>query len=151
VATVDPRILGAIPHRPPFLLVTSIESLEAKRIVCHHAFLPTEPFYAGHYPGQPITPGVLVCEAIFQTGAILAALTLPPEQLKGWPVLSRIRDARFRRVVPPGALISLEVELVDVALPALDFKGSAKVGGQEAVRIAFACMLASGEALGGGA
>lgn len=65
------QILKAIPHRPPFLFVDKVIELTDTKIRAIKAINPEEPFFKGHYPGNPIMPGVLICESIFQTGAIL--------------------------------------------------------------------------------
>lgn len=67
----DENVLHAIPHRPPFLFVDRIVEQGEARLVTERTFRADEAFFAGHYPGSPLTPGVLLCEACFQTGAIL--------------------------------------------------------------------------------
>ena len=96
------EILQAIPHRPPFLFVDevveqSVDSLTAKKHVD-----ASEAFFEGHYPGNPIMPGVLISEAVFQTGAIFLTRLLAAELESDSdmvPVLTKIVDARFRSIV----------------------------------------------------
>ena len=83
------------------------------RIVGLRTFRADEPFYAGHYPGNPITPGVLLCEACFQTGAVFLVKRMESagQGAEGLtPVLSRIGEARFKQMVRPGDTIRIEVE-----------------------------------------
>ncbi len=104
-------ILRRIPHRPPFLFVDEIIELSAERSLCRRTFRADENFYEGHYPGNPITPGVILSEAVFQTGALY--LVHRKEAMGGsyagkTPVLSRIQDARFKRMVKPGDCVEIE-------------------------------------------
>ena len=71
--SASPDILALIPHRPPFLFVDEIVAESADGLVARRTLRAEEDFYSGHYPGAPITPGVLLCEAVFQTGALLMA------------------------------------------------------------------------------
>ena len=139
---VDQKILEVLPHRPPFLFVDEIVEVEPGRIVARRQMRVDESFYEGHYPKRPITPGVLVLESIFQTGALLVGITLY-EELPGdpLPVLTRIKDAKFRRPVDPGETVTLEVELVDQVKNLYRFKGKALVDGDDAVRVSFSCAL----------
>ena len=100
-----------LPHRPPFLLVDRVVVLEpGKRLVAWKSVTMNEPFFAGHFPGQPVMPGVLILEALAQAGALLAMRSLPAEQA-GTKVtyLMGIDGARFRRPVVPGDRLELEV------------------------------------------
>lgn len=134
------EILAAIPHRPPFLFVDEVVERSAKRIVCRKTFHSDDFFYAGHYPGQPITPGVLLCEAAMQAGAIL--LSQHVGDLKGVPVATRMNDVRFKRVVRPGETIDIEVDLVERLADAFYLKAKVLCQGKVAVRFEFACTLA---------
>jgi 3-hydroxyacyl-[acyl-carrier-protein] dehydratase len=131
-------ILRAIPHREPFLLVDEIEAQSDRRIVCTKTFTGKEEFFAGHYPGCPLVPGVLLCEAAMQAGAILLAshLAAVPGRL---PVATRINDVRFKRMVRPGDTIRMEVDLVERLADAFFLKAKVTVEGQVAVRFEFAC------------
>ena len=137
------QVLRAIPHRPPFLWVDEVVELTPERILARKTVDASEPFFQGHYPDFPITPGVLVCEAIFQAGAILLAERAKDKLASGMvPVLTRISDARFKAMVRPGDTIELEVTLGE-ALPTLfEMTGKATVNGKLAVRTSFACGLA---------
>ena len=113
------NVTDLIPHRPPFLFVDEIVSETADSLVAKRTFRADEYFYQGHYPGQPITPGVLLCEAVFQTGALLmakrakAAGAAAGEQ-GGVPLLARVSDVKFRNPVFPGDTVELSVKIKEV-------------------------------------
>jgi 3-hydroxyacyl-[acyl-carrier-protein] dehydratase len=135
-------ISRVIPHRPPFLFVDRALELDDNRIVAEKHLSPGLDFFKGHYPGFPLLPGVLALEAIFQAGAILIGnRILAGEPLQGVPALTRIRDAKFRRMVRPGDTLRLEVALTERAGPAFLMKGSATVDGEVAVNVIFTCAL----------
>jgi 3-hydroxyacyl-[acyl-carrier-protein] dehydratase len=132
----------ALSHRPPFLFVDEIVELSDKRIVCRKTFREDEWFFAGHYPGYPLVPGVLLCEAAMQAGAILLAKHEPPRE-GAVPVAARMNDVRFKRMVRPGETIEMEVEITDHVSIAWYLTAKVTCGGQLAVRFEFACTLAS--------
>jgi 3-hydroxyacyl-[acyl-carrier-protein] dehydratase len=135
------QILDAIPHRDPFLLVDEIVEWEENRIVCTKTFSGNEEFFAGHYPGFPLVPGVLLCEAVMQCGAILLSTHL--EGLEGRvPVATRMNDVRFKRMVRPKETFRMEVELTERLADAFFLKGKVTVDGKVAVRFDFACTAA---------
>ena len=134
------EILAAIPHRPPFLLVDEIVERDETHIVCRKTFSGDEYFYAGHYPDFPITPGVLLCEAAMQAGAVLLAPLMADGD--GVPVATRMNDVRFKRMVRPGETITMEVELNERVGGAFYLSGKVTVDGQVAVRLQFVCMMA---------
>ncbi|MGA2017688.1 MAG: 3-hydroxyacyl-ACP dehydratase FabZ family protein [Opitutaceae bacterium] len=112
--SANPQILGLIPHRPPFLFVDEIVSETPDGLVARRTWHPEEAFYKGHYPGAPITPGVLLCEAVFQAGALyLARLHAGREAPAGIPLLVKIADVRFRNPVYPGDTVTIEVTKKD--------------------------------------
>ena len=100
-----------LPHRQPFLLLDTVEELEpGKRAVARKCVTYNEPFFNGHFPQEPVMPGVLIIEAMAQTGAV-AVLSLPEYRGKtGY--LGGIRSARFRGKVVPGDVLVLEVEMI---------------------------------------
>ncbi|MGO8689687.1 MAG: 3-hydroxyacyl-ACP dehydratase FabZ [Thermoguttaceae bacterium] len=134
-------IYAAIPHREPFLMVDEILEQEPARIVCTKRFSGQEDFFTGHYPNMPLVPGVLLCEAAMQAGAILLAAQLDRSGGKV-PVVTRINDVRFKRIVRPGETIRIEVELVERLADAFFLKAKAAVDGKLAMRCEFACTAA---------
>lgn len=134
------RVLEAIPHRPPFLWVDEVLEQTPERICTRKLVSPDEPFFKGHYPDFPITPGVLVLESIFQAGAILLS-----DRAKGSagkiPVITKIQDARFKSMVRPGDVLELEVTLDDALEPLFHLSGKARVNGKVAASCKFAVAL----------
>lgn len=110
------KVTDLIPHRPPFLFVDEIVSESADGLTARRMWRPEEDFYRGHYPGAPITPGVLLCEAVFQTAACYMALKARAAGGKpgdGVPLIAKIGDVRFRSPVYPGDTVLLEVKQKD--------------------------------------
>ena len=104
------QIMAVIPHRYPFLLIDRIIELEpGKRAVALKQVTINEPFFQGHFPTYPIMPGVLIIEALAQTGAV-AGMVLPENQGK-IALFAGIEGARFRRPVVPGDTLRLEVTI----------------------------------------
>jgi 3-hydroxyacyl-[acyl-carrier-protein] dehydratase len=137
------EIEAAIPHRPPFLFIDEIVQRSETRIVCRRKFRGDEFFYQGHYPGRPLTPGVLLCEAAMQAGAILLSQYVGDSP--GVPVATRMNDVKFKRMVSPGETIELDVELVERLSDAFFLKAKVLCQGKVAVRFEFACTMAREE------
>lgn len=132
----------AIPHREPFLFVDQIREVSSDRIVTSKYVDPRAEFFRGHFPGQPVLPGVLLCECCFQAGALLMAHRAGSlEGPTAIPFLTRIQDARFKRVVQPGETVVVEVVLDDTVDNAYYLTGRASVDGELALRVTFACMV----------
>lgn len=134
-----PEVLNAIPHRPPFLFVdrvlkTSEDSIEAERTLHKEEF-----YFTGHYPQMPLMPGVLICESIFQTAGIFLSKTmLQASDVQGKvPVLTRIQEAKFKRMAFPGDTLVLEAKFLQCVHNFYFFKGSAKKDGQTLVSVEF--------------
>lgn len=105
------QIMEIIPHRQPFMLVDTIEELEmGKRAVGKKCVSYNEPFFAGHFPGEPVMPGVLIIEALAQVGAV-AILSLPENQGKT-AYFGAINSAKFKGKVVPGDVLMLETEII---------------------------------------
>ncbi len=136
-----------IPHRPPFLFVDQIIDITEIKITTEKRVKSNESFFKGHYPGNPIMPGVLVCEAVFQSGAILVSSTYKNSvtltDSKGVPVLTRIKDVKFKNIVRPNDLLQIQVELAEKIGGAYFMKGIARVDGKVAVRVEFAVTIAN--------
>jgi 3-hydroxyacyl-[acyl-carrier-protein] dehydratase len=139
-AAIDPAILAAIPHRPPMLLVERILERSDDRIVCEKTFTSDEFFVQGHYPGQPIVPGVILCESAMQSGAVL--LSDKADASAGVPVATRINEVKFKRMVRPGDTIRIEARLTERLADAFFMTAKITVDGQLAARLDFACAIA---------
>ncbi len=111
------------------------------RIVGTKLFTGAEDFFKGHYPEFPLVPGVLLCEAAMQCGAVLLSQFVAGENKK-IPVATRMNDIRFKRMVRPGEKIRMEVDLVERLADAFFLKAKVTVENQVAVRFEFACTLA---------
>lgn len=133
-------ITDLIPHRPPFLFVDAIVEQDSEHLIARRTWRPEEAFYQGHYPGNPITPGVLLCEAVFQAAA--AFLAGRGDDFAGkTPVLSRIQDARFKRMVKPGDTVEIEVKLTESVKGFHFLRGTVKLDDKVALRVDFALAL----------
>jgi 3-hydroxyacyl-[acyl-carrier-protein] dehydratase len=143
------EILRTIPHRPPFLFIDEIVEIRADGATCKRTIRMEEPQFEGHYPGNPIMPGVLLCEACFQTGAIYLAKQIEKDGRSlndVTPVLSRITDARFKQMVKPGDEITIEVTMKETISRFYFMKGKVLKGGKPALTIEFALAMVEAEA-----
>lgn len=142
------QIQAAIPHRPPFLLIDEIVEQTDTQIICTKKFTGDEFWYQGHYPEYPLTPGVLLCEAAMQAGAVLLSqVTLAAQAgagtAGGVPVATRMNNVQFRNMVHPDELIRVQVQLNERL--ATTYFMQAKVTnastGKLAARLEFACTV----------
>ena len=126
------EIMEIVPHRAPFLLIDTVEELEpGKRVVAKKCVTYNEPFFQGHFPGNPVMPGVLICEALAQAGAV-AILGL--DENKGKTAYFASMDkVKFKKKVLPGDVLMLEVELVKIKGPFGIAKAKATVDSKVAV------------------
>ena len=136
------EILARIPHRYPFLLVDRAEAYRPNEsIVGVKCVTVNEPFFQGHFPGYPVMPGVLIIEAIAQTGAILMSKTLDVD-VRGKTILFMSLDnCRFRQPVRPGDVIRMPVEVLRHRGDVFKFRGKAMVGDKVAAEAEFAAMV----------
>lgn len=134
-------IKAAIPHREPFLLLDEILEQSDTCIVCQKTFTGDEFWYRGHYPDFPITPGVILCEAAMQAGAVLLSKHVD-QAADAVPVATRASDVQFKQMVLPGDTVTIEVELTERLASAYFMKAKIIVNEKTACRLAFACTLA---------
>ncbi|MGY8750046.1 MAG: 3-hydroxyacyl-ACP dehydratase FabZ family protein [Pirellulales bacterium] len=137
------KIHAAIPHRAPMLLVDEIVSQDQESIVCKKTFHSDEYFFQGHYPQHPLTPGVILCESAIQSGAVLLSGIV--DVLGGVPVLTRMGDVKFKRMVHPGDTIENHVKLDEVVSSAYYLTAQIKCSGKTVARLSFTCTIAKPE------
>ena len=131
-----------LPHRPPFLLIDRIIEMETgKRIVWIKNVTINEPFFAGHFPNYPVMPGVLIIEAMAQTGGVLA---LRDEAIGSDKLVlfAAIEEAKFRRPVVPGDQLRLELEVLQRHTTFARMKGKAHVDGKLVAEAILICKIA---------
>ena len=127
------EIMEIIPHRQPFLLIDTIEELEeGKRAVGKKCVSYNEPFFAGHFPQEPVMPGVLIVEAMAQVGAVAM---LCKEEFKGKTAyFASIDKAKFKQMVVPGDVLMLETKIIKVKGPIGVGEATATVNGKVAAK-----------------
>ena len=136
-----------IPHRKPMLLVDEILSHTESEIVCRKTFHEDDFFVQGHFPGQPIVPGVIQCECCLQAGAILLSADAMPSGEEtaangSVPVATRMDSVKFKRMVRPGDTVEIHVTLNDQVSNAYFLTGKMLLNGKLAARLDFACSIA---------
>ncbi len=135
-------IMRMIPHRFPFLLLDRVVDIEAfRRAVGIKNVTVGEPFFTGHFPGDPILPGVLTIEAMAQTAAVLTIASSGPEVEGSLVYFMNIDRARFRHPVRPGDQLRLEVALTRAKLGVYKYEGIARVGERIVTEAAFGAKL----------
>ncbi len=136
------EILARIPHRYPFLLVDRAEDYRANQsIVGIKCVTMNEPFFQGHFPENPVMPGVLIVEAMAQTGAVLMSKSLEVD-VEGKTILfMSVDNCRFRHPVRPGDVLRMNVEVVRARSSIFKFRGQAMVGDKVAAEAEFAAMV----------
>jgi 3-hydroxyacyl-[acyl-carrier-protein] dehydratase len=134
-----------LPHRYPFLLVDQVLEIERlKRIVSVKNVSANESYFQGHFPGKPILPGVLIIEAMAQTGGLLL-LSEIPERDKKLFFLAAVDEARFRRPVVPGDQLRIEVTVLKWKVKFCKLQAVATVNGDVAAEAILRCMLVDRE------
>jgi 3-hydroxyacyl-[acyl-carrier-protein] dehydratase len=137
------RVMAALPHRYPMLLIDRVESLDPEKgIVAIKAVTINEPFFQGHFPGRPIMPGVLIVEALAQAAGVLAVEALGLAGSGKLVYFMAIEGAKFRAPVEPGVLLRLDVQFVQKRASVCKFAGRASVDGKLAAEASFTAMIA---------
>jgi 3-hydroxyacyl-[acyl-carrier-protein] dehydratase len=135
------EILTRIPHRYPFLLVDRAEQYRpSESIVGIKCVTFNEPFFQGHFPGYPVMPGVMIVEAMAQTGAVLMSKSLDIDVTGKVIYFMSIDGVRFRSPVRPGDVLHMHVEVTRARGEIFKFKGKALVNGKVAAEAEFAAM-----------
>ncbi len=145
--TIGPdEILRRLPHRYPFLLVDRAEAyMPGKSIVGFKCVSAAEPHFQGHFPENPVMPGVLIIEAMAQTGAILMSKTLDADISNTVIYFMGVEQAKFRRPVRPGDILEIPVEVTANRRGVFKFKGEARVNGVKCADAIFSATSASRE------
>jgi 3-hydroxyacyl-[acyl-carrier-protein] dehydratase len=136
------EILARIPHRYPFLLVDRAEEYRPHQsIVGIKCVTVNEPFFQGHFPGYPVMPGVLIVEALAQTGAVLMSKSLDVDVAGKTILFMSLDNCRFRHPVRPGDVVRMPVEVIRARGDVFKFRGRAMVGEKTAAEAEFAAMV----------
>lgn len=134
------EILKFLPHRYPFVLVDRVTELVTRKYIKGYKNVSiNEPFFQGHFPDEPIMPGVLQIEALAQLGVIL--LKALPEAKDRLAVFAGIQNAKFKKIVQPGDRLDMECDLIKLRPPLGKMSGRAFVNGQLAVEVEITCSL----------
>lgn len=142
-------IEALLPHRAPFLFVDRVVHQEGGTLVAEWDVPHDLPAFAGHFPDRPVLPGVLISELAFQAGALLVYTTSPEDRAAtGLPVLTRIQDARFKRIVGPGETLRAEVRLTERLGMARYVTAKVTSGGKLVARLDCVLALATVDAEG---
>jgi 3-hydroxyacyl-[acyl-carrier-protein] dehydratase len=136
------EVMRRIPHRYPFLLIDRAEDYRAHQsIVGIKSVTINEPFFGGHFPAYPVMPGVLIVEAIAQTGAVLMSKSLDADVTGKTIALFSLDNCRFRSPVRPGDVLRMPVEVLRARGDVFKFRGKAMVGERVAAEAEFAAMV----------
>ncbi|WHO40320.1 3-hydroxyacyl-ACP dehydratase FabZ [Sphingobium sp. AP49] len=137
------RVMAALPHRYPMLLVDRVASLvPSQSIHAIKAVSMNEPFFQGHFPGRPIMPGVLIVEAMAQAAGVLVVDSLGLADSGKLVYFMSIDGAKFRTPVEPGCLLDLHVEVTQMRGAVCKFAGRAMIDGKLAAEANFVAMIA---------
>ena len=137
------RVMAALPHRYPMLLVDRVASLvPSQSIHAIKAVSMNEPFFQGHFPGRPIMPGVLIVEAMAQAAGVLVVDSLGLADSGNLVYFMSIDGAKFRTPVEPGCLLDLHVEVTQMRGAVCKFAGRALIDGKLAAEANFVAMIA---------
>jgi 3-hydroxyacyl-[acyl-carrier-protein] dehydratase len=134
-------ILNNIPQREPFLFIENIVERSENSITTSKKLTGEEDFFRGHFPGRPVFPGVLMCEAVFQTGALLMALRGEAAGNSKTALVTRIQSTKFKNMAKPGDLLLITVDFVEMLANAAFMKGKITSNGKTIMTIEFAATL----------
>ncbi len=134
-------ILKNIPQREPFLFIENIVEQSNDSITTSKKLTGEEDFFSGHFPGRPVFPGVLMCEAVFQTGALLMALRGEAADNSKTALVTRIQNTKFKNMAKPGDLLLITVDFVEMLANAAFMKGKIKVDNKTIMTIEFAATI----------
>ncbi len=136
------NFLEYMPQREPFLFVDRVVEITDSYIKTEKQVKADEPFFAGHFPGRPIMPGVLICESVFQSSSILMSKRAgAPSNDDRIPLITRISNVKLKRVVLPGDLMGVEVTLKEILGRAAYMSGKVKVKERTVLTVEFTAML----------
>ena len=138
---MDKLILETIPQRDPFLFIEKILERSEDTITTVKKLSGEEDFFKGHFPGAPVFPGVLMCEAVFQTGALLMGLKGQSAGRGKKALVTRIQGAKFKNMIKPGDELHITVDFVEMLANAAFMKGKIKVDGKLMMSIEFAATI----------
>ncbi len=137
------KVMAALPHRYPMLLVDRVVRLEKDQLIhAIKAVSMNEPFFQGHFPSRPIMPGVLIIEALAQAAGILAVESLGLTGSGKLVYFMAIDGAKFRAPVEPGVLLDLHAEFEQKRAKVCKFKARAEMNGKLACQVSFTAMIA---------
>jgi len=136
------EIMRRIPHRPPFLMVDRAEDYRpSQSLVGIKCVTVNEPFFLGHFPGNPVMPGVLIIEALAQTGGLLMSKSWDVDPEGRIILFMSVDNCRFRHPVRPGDVLRMEVDVLRARGDVVKFRGRGLVGDKLAAEAEFAAML----------
>lgn len=134
-------ILDNIPQREPFLFIENIVERTENSITTTQKLTGEEDYFRGHFPGRPVFPGVLMCEAVFQTGALLMALKGEGSDASKTALVTRIQSAKFKNMAKPGDELHITVDFVEMLANAAFMKGKIKANDKTIMTIEFAATI----------
>ena len=135
------EILDHIPQREPFLFIEDILERSQDSITTSKKLTGDEDFFRGHFPGRPVFPGVLMCEAVFQTGALLMSLRGESSGDNKTALVTRVQNAKFKNMVKPGDALQIKVDFVEMLANAAFMKGKITCEGKTVMTIEFAATI----------
>ena len=129
------------PQRPPFLFLDGIVDETSERVTTYKQLTGEEDFFKGHFPGNPVMPGVLMCEAVFQTGAYLMARRGEAATANKTAVVTRVQGVKFKNMAKPGDKLLITVDFIEMLSNAAFMKGKVVVADKTIMTIEFAAAL----------